>query len=408
MVVLKNSEINFNGAEEINKYFQRHPDIRSRILLTRYQDNTAITYDNHFFLKVYRKIDMGINPDHEISQYLTQQAKFQYTPKYLGSIEWKFKKGSFVVGMIQEMIENHGDGYTYAQERVNNYIERILAAKKDSLEKIQHNGSLVEPAGFENLPTEMQDLLGARASDESTLFGVRTGQLHLALAQPNGLKDFAPENFSLHYQRSLFSSVLALVRESYHHLYRKRSAMPDSERAAADELLGRKNEMLSVLKKIYSKKLDVVKIRIHGTLSLGQILLTGKDVAIHDFGGIPSRSYSETRLKRSPLTDVASTIRSFYYAGYEGFLATPHVKQEEINRLLPYADTWIHYMSGFFLKAYLETVKETDLIPSSSDDLKVMLQYYLLDKALYALRYELLNRPEKVMIPLAMIKDILA
>ena len=408
MVVLKNSEINFNGAEEINKYFQRHPDIRSRILLTRYQDNTAITYDNHFFLKVYRKIDMGINPDHEISQYLTQQAKFQYTPKYLGSIEWKFKKGSFVVGMIQEMIENHGDGYTYAQERVNNYIERILAAKKDSLEKIQHNGSLVEPAGFENLPTEMQDLLGARASDESTLFGVRTGQLHLALAQPNGLKDFAPENFSLHYQRSLFSSVLALVRESYHHLYRKRSAMPDSERAAADELLGRKNEMLSVLKKIYSKKLDVVKTRIHGTLSLGQILLTGKDVAIHDFGGIPSRSYSETRLKRSPLTDVASTIRSFYYAGYEGFLATPHVKQEEINRLLPYADTWIHYMSGFFLKAYLETVKKTDLIPSSSDDLKVMLQYYLLDKALYALRHELLNRPEKVIIPLAMIKDILA
>ena len=184
--------------------------------------------------------------------------------------------------------------------------------------------------------------------------------------------------------------------------------MPDSERAAADELLGRKNEMLSVLKKIYSKKLDVVKIRIHGTLSLGQILLTGKDVAIHDFGGIPSRSYSETRLKRSPLTDVASTIRSFYYAGYEGFLATPHVKQEEINRLLPYADTWIHYMSGFFLKAYLETVKKTDLIPSSSDDLKVMLQYYLLDKALYALRHELLNRPEKVMIPLAMIKDILA
>jgi len=130
-------------------------------------------------------------------------------------------------------------------------------------------------------------------------------------------------------------------------------------------------------------------------------------VSIHDFGGIPYRSYSETRLKRSPLIDVASMIRSYYYVGYEGFLSTPHVKPEEIDHLLPYADIWVHYMNGFFLHAWLETVKESDLIPKSNLDLKVMLQYYLLEKALYALEYELNNRPERVIIPLAMIKDIL-
>jgi maltose alpha-D-glucosyltransferase/alpha-amylase len=64
-------------------------------------------------------------------------------------------------------------------------------------------------------------------------------------------------------------------------------------------------------------------------------------------------------------------------------------------------------MNSFFLKAYLETVKESDLIPRSNDDLTVLLQNYLLEKAIYALKYELTNRPDKILIPLAIIRDIL-
>ncbi|HMG68934.1 MAG TPA: maltose alpha-D-glucosyltransferase, partial [Chitinophagaceae bacterium] len=162
----KSSAINFTGGGELKKYFEKHQELRSRILLSKYQDNTAITYDNNFFLKVYRKVDMGINPDHETSQYLSQVAKFQYTPRYLGAVEWKFRTGTIVLAMMQEMIENHGDGYSYMMERVNNFIERILAAGKDFLEGVQYNGSLVEPVSFETLPIGLQDLLGARASDE--------------------------------------------------------------------------------------------------------------------------------------------------------------------------------------------------------------------------------------------------
>jgi maltose alpha-D-glucosyltransferase/alpha-amylase len=405
---LQASNISFTGYDEIKKYYQKHREMRSRIHIGRYQNNTAITFDNNFFLKVYRKVDTGINPDHEILQYLSIHAKFPHVPEYLGSIEWKFRKGTYALAMMERMIENHGDGYSYMMERLNNYIERILAAKKEMLQRIEYKGSLVKPLRFENLPVELQDLMGARTSDQSRLIGVRVGQLHLALSGSKELKDFGPENFSLHYQRSLFSSMLALVRETNQNMQRNKMLLPDSEKSIIDNLAGRKNEMISVFKKIYSKKLDVVKTRIHGTLSLGQVLLTGKDVAIHDFGGNPSRSYSEVRLKRSPLSDVASMIRSFCYAGYEGFLTTSHVRKGEIKNLLPYADLWIHYMSGFFLKAYFETVKQTDLIPKADDDLKVMLQYYLLEKALHALNYELINRPEKAIIPLSMIRDILS
>jgi maltose alpha-D-glucosyltransferase/alpha-amylase len=64
-------------------------------------------------------------------------------------------------------------------------------------------------------------------------------------------------------------------------------------------------------------------------------------------------------------------------------------------------------MGGFFLKSYFETVKQTDLVPKSDDDLRIMMQYYLMEKALYALEYELLNRHHRLIIPLSMIRDIL-
>lgn len=405
-LAFETSAISFAGTEKLKKYLKDHTDIRSRIHLSRYQDNTAITYDNIFFLKVYRKLDEGINPDYELSQYLSQQVKFKFVPHYLGALEWKFRKEKYVLAVMEELVENHGDGYTYMLERVNNYIERIIA-RKDSLQKIEIKKGLVQPVSFENLPIELQDLLGARASEQSRLLGERTGQLHLALSKNNTSKDLAPENFSLHYQRSLFSSSVALVRETYNNINKNKNQVLERDKLAVDKLFGHKSEMLFVFKKIYSRKLDVVKTRIHGTLHLGQILLTGKDVAIHDFGGNPTRSYSETRLKRSPFVDVTSMIRSFYYAGYDGFLSTSHVKSEEIEHLLPYADVWIHYMSGFFLRAYLETVKGTDLIPRSNDELDIMLKNYLLEKALAAFNYELVNRPEKLIIPLAIIRDIL-
>jgi maltose alpha-D-glucosyltransferase / alpha-amylase len=395
--------LDFTGGEEIKKYFEEHHEIRSRIV--NRTNHTAVTYDNHFFLKIYRKVEMGINPDQELCYYLSQQ-KFVYTPECLGEIEWKFRRGNCTIGTMQRLVENHGDGYGYMKDRINNYIERIVA-RKGELEKIEWKGSLLEPASFENLSTELQDLLGARASDQSRLFGARVGELHLTLQKATTLKDFSPEHFSLHYQRSLFSAAAALVRESYNSMQQHKKSVPENEQTAIENLLGRKNEMLGLFKKIYRKKFDVVKTRIHGSLGLGQLLLTGKDVAIHDFEGYATRSYSETRLKRSPLLDVASMIRSYYYAGYEAFLSSPHFKNGELKNLLQYSDLWIHYMGGFFLKAWLAKVKETNIIPSSPEDLRLMLQHYLLEKALLALNYEISNRPEKVIIPLAMVRDIL-
>jgi maltose alpha-D-glucosyltransferase / alpha-amylase len=406
VISFQHFSLQFSGSEKLKKYLREKSEIRSRIYISRYQNHTMIIYDNDFLLKVYRKVDIGINPDQEISQYLTQ-AKFPHTPEYLGSLEWKFKKESYPLGTMQQMVESHGNGYDYMSDRVNNFIERIIA-EKDFLKRNSCNPpSILQASKFETLAPELQDLLGARASDQSRLIGKRVGQLHMVLAAPKASKDFASENFSLHYQRSLYSAWVGLVRESLQNLHRYEDKLPESEGPEIEKLLRSRNEMLAMFKKIYSKKLDVVKSRIHGSLGLGQILMTGKDVIIHDFEGYAIRSYSEIRLKRSAISDVASMIRTFYYASYTGFLSTNHIPKEELRNWLCYADLWIHFQSSFFLGGWLDVVKGSNLVPSTTEDFEMMIQNYLLDKALRALNFEITNRPEKVIVPLTMARDLL-
>jgi maltose alpha-D-glucosyltransferase/alpha-amylase len=267
--------------------------------------------------------------------------------------------------------------------------------------------TLTSPLGVEALPEELQVLLGGRTAEFATMLGQRTAEMHQALASEQQVKDLKPEEFSLHYQRSLFSSMTSLVRETYQSLERNRSRFPDHLKGDVEDLEGQQQFILDLLKRIYTKKLDIPKIRIHGNYSLSKILLTGKDLVIQDFGGNTERSFSERRLKRSPLRDVVAMVCSFYYTAYEGFLANNQVPKEELQDLLPFAEQWAHYISGFFMKSYLENTGQTQFIPKDEKDFQILMQTFLLESALQYLRNEAANRPEWMVVPLRLIQSLL-
>jgi maltose alpha-D-glucosyltransferase/alpha-amylase len=158
---------------------------------------------------------------------------------------------------------------------------------------------------------------------------------------------------------------------------------------------------------IYARKVNAMKIRTHGDYHLGQVLFTGKDFVILDFEGEPARAYSERRIKRSPLRDVAGMIRSFHYAAYNAYFQMDITRKEQAEVLEQWAEQWYHYISGFYIKAYLETTKGSAFIPDEKEDLTVLLQTFLLEKAIYELNYELNNRPNWVIIPIQGIKSIM-
>jgi maltose alpha-D-glucosyltransferase / alpha-amylase len=399
------SPIVFNGNDTVKRYWQEKAELLPKIHASDLY-NTAIAYDGLFFLKLYRKVDRVANPDQELTRFLSSEAKFPYLPAFIGSIEWKDKKGCIVLGLLQEMIENHGDGYVYFQERINNYIERILAGEKNGPPPQEKLGTLAEPLSFEELPAGLQTLLGAHASEQARLIGLRTAELHLALASGTG-KDMKPEPFSLHYQRSLYSSITSLVRETYQNLARYQRALPADLQQRMERILAYRPELLTTLRKIYARKMEVSKLRIHGNYHLGQILFTGKDLAISDYSGDPLLSFSERRLRRSVFVDLASMIASIYEVAFDGFLHTRQVHTNDARRLLPMAGIWAHYISGFFIRAYKDRAKDTSLIPGLAEDFETLLQYFVVQKAMTIFNGYLKKEPERLVIPQTMLREVL-
>jgi maltose alpha-D-glucosyltransferase/alpha-amylase len=370
------------------------------------ENNTSINYDNRLFLKMYRKVDKSINPDVELSYYLSEVAGFAHVPRFLGTIELLTDKEPLVLGMMQVMIENHGDGHSYMLERLHNYVERIQARSLETLNPSDRRGSINDPVAFEDLPGELQVLLGNRAAEQARLIGKRTAEMHLALAGAMQ-KDFKPEEYSLHYQRSLFSSMQSLVRESYQTLDKQLRYLPEVVQKEARSIVAGKEALLQELRRIYTRKLDIWKIRIHGSYILKKLLMTGRDVVIQDFGGNPFRSFSERRIRRSPIRDLADMVISFYYTAYEGFFTNDHIGKDEADEFLPFAEMWAHYMSGFFVKAYLESVKDMSLVPRDKNDFEVVMKTFLLEKTLAYLNFELNSRSSTRIISLLILRSMM-
>jgi len=406
-VPLRLGRMDFYGNESLKEYRKESDEVRTRIH-TSDESNTSITYDNRFFLRMYRKIDISINPDLEITRFLSEKAKFKYMPRFIGAIEWKYDQKAIVLGIMQTMIENHGNGYTYMRERVNNFIERVMARERSQLNPFEFIGTLVNPVGFEQLPEHLQELVGTNAAGETRLLGKRTGQMHLALASASGEDEaFRPEPFSLHYQRSLYSHMQSLLREAFQNLNRYQKKATGDLAKKTELILSQRNVLVDEMKKIYAKKLDVIKIRIHGNYNLSQVLLTGKDMAIQDYGGDAAHSYSERRLKRAAFRDVASMVTSIYEVTLESFLNNDHISKESHADLLPFSTLWAHYISGIFINSWKETVKGSKLIPADPEDLSMMLQNYLLLQILKKLNYDVNYHEENTPVSLDIILSLL-
>jgi len=382
------------------------PEIQSKILSAE-QSNTSVIYNGKYFMKLYRKVDNTLNPDLEITRFLTEKAQFANVPNFVGDISlYHNDKSRTVLAMIQEAIPNQGDAWEYTKDALQRYFERVLTLPPTE-KRPEVLESVTQPLSYDHLPDDLKELLGGVFSERMYLLGKRTGEMHQALISQPDEKDFEQEAFSLHYQRSLYSSLQSLTRASFQSLRQNLKNLPENMRKEAEAVLQAKDQVLTIFKRIYSHKIDTMKIRNHGDFHLGQVLWTGKDFIIIDFEGEPAKPYSERRLKRSPLRDVAGMIRSFHYAVYSTVMQDQFNSRRMESRLLEWADLWYHHISRFYLQGYFDQVKNAPFIPKDEEDLRILMETYILEKAVYELNYELNNRPDWVLIPIRGIESIL-
>jgi maltose alpha-D-glucosyltransferase/alpha-amylase len=239
--------------------------------------------------------------------------------------------------------------------------------------------------------------------------GQRTAELHVKLASVRNDPVFAPESFSDLYRRSLYQSMRNLANEVFRTLRRQRRTLSEEIRDEADRVISLQNEALKRFQSVLNMRITAMRTRVHGDYHLGQILYAGGDFVIIDFEGEPARSMAERRLKRSPLRDVAGMIRSFHYATNAALLgqASTIIRPEDLPRLEHFASYWYRWVSAAFLSSYLEVASESVFLPRSQEELKALMDVYLLEKAIYEVNYELNNRPGWLRVPLQGILELL-
>ncbi len=368
--------------------------VESKILKAD-QSNTAIIYNEQYFFKFYRKLEKEINPDLEIVRFLSESTNFRNAPKYAGSMEFHDNDGkTIVLGLLQEKVENQGDAWNVTIDSVGRFYERILTrVKKEKIPKLINRSAIK----FEEAPEIIQEFIGRGFYERVVRLGQRTAEMHLALASDSSNPAFAPENFTTNYQRSLYSSLRKLVKDRFRLLENALPKLNPETQELARKVLALEEQVLECFSEIYLVRIQALKTRIHGDFHLGQVLFTGKDFIIIDFEGEPGFSFSERRLKKNPMKDVAGMIRSFHYAAFGKILLNENYRERDLEFLEQWAEQWQHYVSRFYLDAYLEKMgKPREL----SEEDEVLLRTYLIEKAVYELGYELNGRPDWVNIPL--------
>jgi maltose alpha-D-glucosyltransferase/alpha-amylase len=392
-------------TEELDRV-QGEPALTSSLHPTERRNSSAL-YGDKLILKLFRRLERGVNPDLEMGRFLMAKG-FAGVPPLAGALEYfGTKEECLSLVVISGFIPHAKECWTAALEALGRYYDRVGTLGSKGQTPPLTGGLLAACA--QTLPTDLAGLVGTY-TEAAHLLGERTAALHLVLATETEDQSFAPEPFTPHYLRSLFQSMRSLATHTLRLLRSQQKTIFADLAPLADRVLERESDLLRCYHQLFDRRINAKRIRIHGDYHLGQVLWTGKDFLIFDFEGDAALALSQRRIKRSPLRDVAGMLRSFDYAAHVGLLQ--HVERgslppENAPSFEPWARFWNHAISARFLQAYLRAMGNSDLLPTAPEELRVLLRAHLLDRAIQDLGDGLNHRPAWLKIPLQGILDLL-
>lgn len=359
------------------------------------QSNTSIIYGDRCILKLFRKLEAGVNPDAEIGIFLTERG-FRHTPQVLGTLEYRTHADIYSAGILQQFVKNRGDAWATALEVCKEaLLSRSGRFPPDTKSSHPLDLRQIQPSA------EIRDLLGDFAG-RVRLLGRRTAQMHAALCDSVAGPDFVPEPFAHEAVAKAHAEMMGQADIAFELVRRRQAGLPEDVAASARDLLRLEDRVGERFARFCNLSVTALRIRHHGDFHLGQVLDTGGDFMIIDFEGEPSRPVADRRAKALALRDVAGMIRSFQYAAYASlFEQFPNAaaQRDLFSALESWAICWSAWASAFYTGAYFEAA-DPAFAGATEEERRVLLDAFLLEKVLYEIGYEWNNRPDWVRIPL--------
>lgn len=394
------SKVNFHkGVKLLDKEY-----ISSKFMGVE-QSNTSIIYNDNLVLKIFRRIYISMNPDYEISRFLTERMNFKSSPEYKGSISVNFSEGDITLGLMQELVPNQGDAWKYMLDEVDRIFSN-LNAKKIKIDKLP-NIELFQKLRLNEVPPEIIDWAGLSVILRIQTLARRTAEMHIALGSDIHETAFTPTTYNGDYTVWLKNRLTYQFQNRLNILENNLHKLDGLALDLANQFLDNKKSIRKLFLDFDWTKMKSERIRIHGDYHLGQVLVNGDDFYILDFEGEPESTIRDRKVKQPPLKDVAGMFRSFHYAIYATIFNNKEKYPYEQKELFQAGEVLFKYFVGVFLQTYVEVAQAGNLNIGYNKEIDFLLKYCLLEKAVYELGYELNSRPRWSVIPLTGIASIM-
>ena len=371
--------LRFNPGKGFAELVGELPDEPMLLRRLTTSSNSASLLGQRLFLKAYRRLQPGLNPELEMGRFLTDAVAFDHSVPVAGSVEWVTADGrSFTLALLQAQVTNQGDAWTATVDQLARLLEGADHDEADPAEAIQ------------------------AMAEHLQVLARRLAELHIALARRTGNPAFDPVPASADDLAAWTASVQTDCRQALALLTRQRDAGAALSPTLLAQLQQAGPALQARIATLASLPAGHLLTRLHGDMHLGQVLLRRDDFLLIDFEGEPQRSFDERRRKHSALRDVAGLLRSFDYARHTAVAQTAHTAVER-EQLAPLAARWQQQVQQAFLQAYGEVAVAGGLYPDAPSwhGARGLVALFELEKALYEVRYEIDNRPDWVDVPLA-------
>ncbi len=382
VLALEGSEVQFIPAAQLQQVKESVESTEEDInFITAEHANSSIAIDETMLLKLFRRILPGIHPEVEMGRFLTERGYSHMAP-FLGEVRRVDPRGeTYTLMVLQGYLSNQGDAWQWTQNTLERAVRDQLAGGDSDIENEQT--ALAELDAF------------------ARILGRRLGELHQALAQPSDNPDFdvvitseADVAVWQNEARTHMETALRMLDENRHEL-------PGTEALLAENLLARREQILTRLDQLALGSMGGIMQRVHGDLHLGQVLVVQDDAYFIDFEGNTHISLAERRRRQSPLKDVAGMLCSFDYAAAM-ILRNPggvddSPEAETVRRSM--VTSYLQHARRGFLDAYRLAAADVPHEWVERDGEDNALLFHRLDTAAHQVIAECHDRPDWLAVP---------
>lgn len=384
---LEDGELHFLPSAKLQEYDL--PDTADIRYLSVEQSNSSAIIGDRMVLKLIRRVFPGVHPELEVGGFLTERG-FGHIAPVLGEVRRMDTDGeTYALMILQGYLSNQGDAWQWTLGTLERAIRDQLSAGVSSQE---------------NQFTALGELQAF-----SAMLGQRLGEMHVALASETDNPDFGIESSEQADVDHWASAIRAQVEQALEAVAGQQAHLSEDERNALATLQGQRERLLGYVDELARRSAGGIRMRVHGDLHLGQVLVVQGDAYLIDFEGEPARPLAERRAKHSPLKDVTGVLRSIDYAAAMA-LRNAHstdTSPEATQARQLISQTYRRDARQAFLDAYRMAAADLPHAWHERDGEGAALALFSLEKAAYEIVYEAAHRPTWIGVPLQGLMELL-